>query len=209
MKKKENLIKALLDTIKELTTGKSHPLTKPMPSFVVDSASNSDLNSPTSTEKSELLSEQLTQQVNLNNVDGEEPPQNKKEKRSLQDQLEEVKKMKKEFYASKKSNSKDNHTSSSQDLYHRNTIVIAGDSIINGVFEDRLRRKNHAVKVRNFPGANMEDMRHNLIPFIRKKPSHLIIHAGTNDTKKFISREILDQLLNLKNLLVNRFQIVG
>ena len=40
----------------------------------------------------------------------------------------------------KKSNSKDNHTSSSQDLYPRNTIVIAGDSIINGVFEDRLRR---------------------------------------------------------------------
>ena len=103
MKKKENLIKALLDTIKELTTGKSHPLTKPVPSFVVDSASNSDLNSPTSIEKSELLSEQLTQEVNLNNVDGEEPPQNRKEKRSLQGQLEKVKKKKKEeFYASKK-----------------------------------------------------------------------------------------------------------
>ena len=32
---------------------------------------------------------------------------------------------------------------------------------------------------------------------IRKKPSHLIIHAGTNDAKRFASREILDQLLNL------------
>ena len=114
MKKKEDLIKILLDTIKELTTTKSHPLTKPMQSFVVDSASNSDLNSPTSVGKSELLSEQLRQGVNLNNVDGEEPPQNKKEKRLLQDQ-------------SKRSNSKDNHTSSSQDLYPRNTIVIAGD----------------------------------------------------------------------------------
>ena len=105
--KKKDLIKTLLDTIKELTIAKSHPLTKPMQSFVVDSASNSDLNSPTSIGKSEPLSEQLTQEVNLNNVDGEEPPQNKKEKRSLQDQLEEVKKKKKEeFYASKKSNSK-------------------------------------------------------------------------------------------------------
>ena len=74
-----------------------------MQSFVVDSASNSDLNSPTSIGKFEPLSEQLTQGVNLNNEDGEEPPQNKKEKRSLQDQLEEVKKKKKEeFYASKK-----------------------------------------------------------------------------------------------------------
>ena len=202
MKKKEDLIKTLLDIIKELTTAKSHPLTKPMQSSVVDSASNSDLNSPTSIGKSEPLSEQLTQGVNLNNIDGEEPPQNKKEKRSLQDQLEEVKKKKKEeFYASKKSNSKDNHTSSSQDLYPSNTIVIAGDSIINGVFEDRLRRRNHVVKVRNFPGANVEDMRYNLIPLIRKKPSHLIIHAGTNDAKKFTSREILDQLLNLKKFV--------
>ena len=85
MKKKEDLIKTLSDTIKELTTAKSHPLTKPMPSFAVDSASKSDLNSPTSIEKSEPLSEQLTREVNLNDVDREEPPQNKKEKRSLQD----------------------------------------------------------------------------------------------------------------------------
>ena len=202
MKKKQDLIKTLLDTIKELSTAKSHPLTKPMQRFIVDSTSNPDLNSPTFIGKSEPLSEQLTQKVNLNNVDGEEPPQNKKEKRSLQDQLEEVKKKKKEeFYASKKSNSKDNHTSSSQDLYPRNTIVIAGHSIINGVFEDRLRRKNHVVKVRNFPVANVEDMRHDLISLIRKKPSYLIIHAGTNVPKRFTSREILDQLLNLNQIV--------
>ena len=109
-----------------------------MPSFVVNSASNSDLNSPTSIEKSERLSKQLTQKVNSNNIDGEELPQNKTEKRSLQDQLEEVKKKKKEeFYASKKSYLKVDNTSSTQDLYPRNIIVIAGDSIINRIFEDR------------------------------------------------------------------------
>ena len=90
--KKKDLIKTLLDTIKELTAAKSQPVTKPIPSFVVDSASNSDLNRPTSIEKFEPLSEQLAQEVILNNVDLEEPPQNKKEKQSLQDQLEEVKK---------------------------------------------------------------------------------------------------------------------
>ena len=73
----------------------------------------------------------------MNNVDLEEPPQSKKEKRSLEDQLEEVKKKKQEgFYVTKKGYSED--TSSSQDLYPRNTIVIAADSNINGVFEDRL-----------------------------------------------------------------------
>ena len=73
MKKKKDLIKTLLDTIKELTTAKSHPLTKSIPSYVVDSASYSDLNSPTSIEKPESLSEQLTQEVNSNKVDAEEP----------------------------------------------------------------------------------------------------------------------------------------
>ena len=104
MKKKEDLIKTLLDTIKELTAAKTQPLNKAVPSFIVDSNINSDLNCPISIENFEPLSEKLTQEVNWNNVDGEEPPQNKKEKRSLQDQLEEVKKKKKkeEFHASKK-----------------------------------------------------------------------------------------------------------
>ena len=57
------------------------------------------------------------------------------------------------------------------------------------------------VKVRNFSSANVEDIRHNLMPIIRKKPSHLIIHAGTSDAKRFTSREILDQLLNLKKIV--------
>ena len=69
MKKKEDLIKTSLDTIKELAATKSHPLTKAIPSFVVDSASNSNLNSPTFIVKSEPLSEQSTQEVNSNNVD--------------------------------------------------------------------------------------------------------------------------------------------
>ena len=75
------------------------------------------------------------------------------------------------------------------------------ETIINGVFEDRLCRKNHVVKVRYFPGANVKDIRHNLMPIIRKKPSHVIIHAGKNDAKRFTSREILNQLLNLKKIV--------
>ena len=88
-----------MNTINELTPAKSQSLNKTIPSFVVDSNSNSDLNSPTSIEYSEPLSEKLMQKVNSNNLDGEEPPQNKKEKRLLQDQLEEVKKKKEGFYA--------------------------------------------------------------------------------------------------------------
>ena len=69
----------------------------------------------------------------------------------------------------KKGPSKDNNTSSNQDLHPKNTIAIAGDSIINGVFEDRLRRKKHVVKLENFLGVNVEDMWHNFMPIISRK----------------------------------------
>ena len=53
------------------------------------------------------------------------------------------------------------------------------------------------VKVRNFPGVNVDDKWHNHKVIIRKKPSHLII-AGTIDAKRFTSRETLDQFPNFK-----------
>ena len=62
------------------------------------------------------------------------------------------------------------------------------------------------VNLRNFPGANVDDIWHNLMPIIREKPNHLIIHAGTNEAKCFTSKETLDQFLKI--LLVNMFQIV-
>ena len=54
------------------------------------------------------------------------------------------------------------------------------------------------VKVHKFPGGNSEDIQHHLIPIIKKKPSYLILHVGTNDATKSSSRDILNKLLNLK-----------
>ena len=44
-KKKEDVMKTLLDTTIMLTAAKLQPVTKPIPSFVVDSATIPDLNS--------------------------------------------------------------------------------------------------------------------------------------------------------------------
>ena len=63
IKKKEDLIKTLLDTINVVTAAKSQPVTKPVLSFVDDSASNADLNRSTSIEKIEPRSKQLTQEI--------------------------------------------------------------------------------------------------------------------------------------------------
>ena len=111
----------------------------------------------------------------------------------------EVKKKKKEeLYASKKSYLKDDNTNSSQDLYPRITIVIARGSIINGVIEDRLRRKKLCGEGSKFPRCKCG--LYAAKPHA-KKPSDFIIHAGTNDVKRFTSREILCQLLNLKDFI--------
>ena len=43
------------------------------------------------------------------------------------------------------------------------------------------------MKVRNFPGATIDDLNHH-IPLLQKKPIHFIVHAGTNYTSQSESR---------------------
>ena len=70
------------------------------------------------------------------------------------------------------------------------------DSIINGLDERQLERNGIKVKVQCFPGASIIDMYDYCQPIIKKQPSCIILHVGTNDTNKCSSREILDKLLN-------------
>ena len=78
-----------------------------------------------------------------------------------------------------------------------NTVLIAGDSIINGIDEKRISKKNSNVKVRYFNGALVEDMFYNLVPLMRKKPSALILHVGTNNTVSDSSKVILKKINSL------------
>ena len=79
------------------------------------------------------------------------------------------KKEKIDYYAfklnkSNKTSKKNCETTINQRQYPINTTVIGGHSTINGIREERLSGMNGIVKVRNFPGATREDMKHNLIP---------------------------------------------
>ena len=78
---------------------------------------------------------------------------------------------------------------------------IVGDPIINGVLEEGLCGGSRNVKVRNFPVVTVGDLNHHIILLLQKKPSHIIVHAGTNDTYHSTSREILNKLLNFKSLI--------
>ena len=71
------------------------------------------------------------------------------------------------------------------------------DSILNGVIERNLSN-DRSVKVRKFPGATADNLRHHALPIIWKQPKYLIIHAGVSNAVKFTSRDILNKLLQLK-----------
>ena len=121
---------------------------------------------------------------------------------SLSEQLKNDKRQKQEeFYQFKSKRPTDNTMNESlskqkyQGLYPSGTTIIVGDSIINGVIEERINKKDRPVKVRNFPGATVADMEHYLIPVIQKKPSNIILHVGTYDTKNLPSRTVLYNLL--------------
>ena len=90
-----------------------------------------------------------------------------------------------------------------QGQYPSNTAVIASDSIVNDVCEERLCGKNGVIKVRIFPGATRKDMQHKLVVILKVNARHLILHVGTNNAESCTSREILDKLLKLKKSLIS------
>ena len=64
--------------------------------------------------------------------------------------------------------------------------------------------KRASVKIKiSFGGAKVKDMYSYLTPLLRKKPSVLILHVGTNDTVSKTSDVILDEILDLKNHVEN------
>ena len=79
----------------------------------------------------------------------------------------------------------------------KNTILIAGDSMINGINEKRISTNFKSVKVRCFTGDTIDDIYFNLIPLLRKKPATLVLHVGTNNSSNETSFQIYDKLLNL------------
>ena len=74
------------------------------------------------------------------------------------------------------------------------TAHIIGDSILNGIIQARLSRKERAIKVHNFRDATLDDMKHYVIPLIRKEPSFVIIRTGTSDASYSTSQKLLDNL---------------
>ena len=79
----------------------------------------------------------------------------------------------------------------------KNTILLAENSMINGINEKRICTNSKSVKVRCFSGGTTDDMYFNLILLLRKKTATLVLHVGNNNSSNETSFQIYDKLLNL------------
>ena len=78
-----------------------------------------------------------------------------------------------------------------------------GSSLLNGVKEELMGPR---FKIRAFPGAVINDFYDYAVPLIKKKPSYIIIMAGSNDAINKSSQTILEDLLKLKSFLQSKFE---
>ena len=83
----------------------------------------------------------------------------------------------------------------------KNTVLIAGDSMINGINEKLISTNIKSVKLRYFSCATIDDMYFSLIPLLRKKPAALALHVGTGNSTNKTSFQIYDKLLNLVHFI--------
>ena len=76
-----------------------------------------------------------------------------------------------------------------QDIYPLGASLFTKDSISNALIEENLS-KQHNVRIRKFPGVNVDDLNHHVHPVLHEKPKHIIIHIGINDATCSTSWEI-------------------
>ena len=77
----------------------------------------------------------------------------------------------------------------------KGTTLIAGSSILMGIHEKKLAK--YKAKVRAFPGATVDDLYDYLNPLLKKKPSNIFLHIGSNDSVDKNAQEIATEIIHL------------
>ena len=78
--------------------------------------------------------------------------------------------------------------------------------MLHEIVENRLSgAKPNLVKVRVFRGATIDDMKNFLKPYLKRSPTNIILHGGTNNSINNSSSVILNKLLSLKNFIHTEF----
>ena len=65
--------------------------------------------------------------------------------------------------------------------------------------------RTKTIKTHSFSGANTKEMEYFLKPLLERKPSHIILHVGTNDlTQGSSCNEGAEKIINLGKNIVNK-----
>ena len=102
---------------------------------------------------------------------------------TIENQLEFRQKQQQKFKQFKKPHISPNSNKNLQKR-SRNTTLIVGDSMLPGIDEKRISKRDRKVNVKNFPGATIDDMYNYIKPLLKKWPDNIILHVGTNNTVK-------------------------
>ena len=88
----------------------------------------------------------------------------------------------------------------------KRTVAILGDSMIRNIHYRELSKscKNQKIYVKAFPGADIADMTHYVLPTAKRDPDAIILHCGTNSLQKHddpteVAQELAKLACSLKN----------
>ena len=84
-------------------------------------------------------------------------------------------------------------------MWNVGTSLIIGDSMLYGIDESRLQFS----KVRVYHGPSVDAMFFNIFPLLRKNPTNIIMHAGTNNAVTENSSQTIRKLLKLKHFIIS------
>ena len=78
----------------------------------------------------------------------------------------------------------------------KKTVMIIGDSMVNGIEESKLSKSRH-IRVQPLSGAKIEDLQANLDELLHNDLEKVVLHAGTNNSTNDTPEDILDKLKTL------------
>ena len=88
------------------------------------------------------------------------------------------------------------------EMWPSKTVLIIGDSMLNQMDNQRLSSSTKRnIEVRSFGGASINSLYEKLDIILKKKPTTVILHVGTNDSTTTSSDILLDELLKLKHFI--------
>ena len=79
----------------------------------------------------------------------------------------------------------------------KKSILILGDSMINGIEESKLSKSRH-IRVQPISGAKVDDIRDNLDIVINDDLETVVLQIGTNDSTTNSAQDIFNNIMSLK-----------